>query len=284
MTVGIYKLNFIGTNKVYIGQSVDINKRYVRHIATLKAGTSSIKLQSAYETYGTPTLEVLVECTVKELDQFEIEAIDIYQSFSNGFNSTPGGSIPNQGSSRYSKEELYSVLYLLGVPGVSLKSVSEYTGVSFRVINHIANLESHIWMKDEYPSEYAKIVQIHSTKEGRRGAHMLGIEYPTIYSPEGIPYSVKHVNNFAIEHGLLQPKLYEVLKGTRGHHLGWHLEGYTKEPNYPTIVSPDGVEFSIEYGKLKNFAKEHGLTHPLLHKMIRGNSLSHKGWKLASKI
>lgn len=283
MTTGIYKLGFSNTDKVYIGQATNIEARYKRHLSSLKLRTASCKLQYAYDTYGDPLLEILVECAVQELDQLEIEAISIYNSHSNGFNSTDGGSIPNRAASKYSKEELYHVLCLLGVEGLSLKQISDDTGVSIRVVSHISNLESHLWLKDDYPEEYAKMKHIHDNV-GRNSAYMTGIRYPTIYSPEGIPYSVKHVSNFAIEHGLLQPKLYEVLKGTRSHHLGWHLEGYTKEPNYPTIVSPDGIEFSIEYGKLKSFAKEHGLTHPLLHKMIRGNSLSHKGWKLASKI
>ena len=51
MTTGIYQLVFKGTDKVYIGQSIDIEHRYKGHISCLQLGKGVSKLQNAYNIY-----------------------------------------------------------------------------------------------------------------------------------------------------------------------------------------------------------------------------------------
>ena len=67
MITGIYALKFIGTNKVYIGQSIDIQKRFLAHIYTLSNNRGSAKLQEAYNTFGKPYVDIILECSKEEL-------------------------------------------------------------------------------------------------------------------------------------------------------------------------------------------------------------------------
>jgi predicted GIY-YIG superfamily endonuclease len=67
MTSGIYKLKFEGTSKVYIGQSVNIEKRFKEHIRSLKNRTSAKKLLSGFDTFGHPSIVILEECKDKDL-------------------------------------------------------------------------------------------------------------------------------------------------------------------------------------------------------------------------
>lgn len=285
MTTGIYKLSFTGTDKVYIGQSFNCEARLTQHLNKLSKGLGKGKLQEAYNIYGTPSMEILLECTNSELNESEIEAIEIYDSYNKGLNSTIGGSCPQvlngafNANAKYSEEDYWNVLYFLGIPGYSWKYISEETGVSEYVVSHISSLESHGWLKEKFPVEYKKVEEIHNSI-GRMSAFMQGINYPKILSPEGLLYEVHHVTNFAKEHNLLQPKLHEVLTGTRKTHRGWHLETYTPKEDYPPILAPDGNIYVIPYSGAADFARNHTLTHTHLHSVLTGKQKSHKGWRL----
>lgn len=87
MTIGIYRLIFPNTDKCYIGQSVNIERRYMQHLRSFELSSASAKLQNAYNMYGKPKLDILLDSIeVSELDTCENEAIEIFDSFHNGFN------------------------------------------------------------------------------------------------------------------------------------------------------------------------------------------------------
>ena len=46
MTIGIYLLRFNGTHKVYVGQSINIEKRYTDHLYVLKRGLGTYKMHA----------------------------------------------------------------------------------------------------------------------------------------------------------------------------------------------------------------------------------------------
>jgi len=224
MTVGIYKLNFFNTEKCYIGQSVNIENRIIAHKSSFKKGTASPKLQAAYHTYGYKGYEIILECQADELDDIEKEAIEIFSSIEDGFNALNGASVPcNYGiyniNSQYAEETYYNILQLLGQtdPVLTVRNISETLNVSLYVVRHIAALESHTWLKDKYPEEYKKVIERKSIK------YNFGIQHKKLVSPTGEIHEVKNVSHFARLHGLLQPKVSDVLNGRRNHHRGWTL-------------------------------------------------------------
>jgi hypothetical protein len=225
MTTGIYILRFNNTEKVYIGQSLDIEDRFIKHKSAFNRGVAAPKLQQGFNTYGMPTLEILVECSTSDLNTYEKEAIEIFNAVDGGFNTLRESGNPimfgeKSGSARYTNEQYILVLRLLvqKTPTLSKREVEEITGISIYTIRHIAALESHCWLSEICPNEYAELVRIKQELP-----YYYGKQYPPVKSPKGIVYEIKHVTNFAKEHGLLQPKLTEVLKGTRNHHKGWSL-------------------------------------------------------------
>ena len=224
MTIGIYKLVFSNTDKVYVGQSNCIEKRWISHNSTLRLNKGAIKLQEAYDTYGLSHYEILCECTIEELDEAELEAIEIYDSYYSGFNGTPYSTGPayngeDNPSALESNETYKEVLRLLvhDKPSLSKKEVSELLNVSIYTVRHIASLETHMWLKEEMPDEYSKLEKLKSKKYYR------GNQYPQLVSPEGVVFEITHITNFAKEHGLSQPKVTEIMKGTRTTHKGWRL-------------------------------------------------------------
>ena len=94
--IGIYKITNTVNGKIYVGQSIDIARRWEDHIN--KKGQNSL-ISQAIKKYGFKafTFEVLEECTQNELDDLEQYWIDFYDSCNNGYNLTLGG----QGSPKY---------------------------------------------------------------------------------------------------------------------------------------------------------------------------------------
>jgi len=231
MLCGIYILKFTGTNKVYVGQSVDINRRFAVHLRKLKNGSANYKLQAAYETLGTPVLEVLCECDRSELNATEEEAFEIYDSINNGYNIATKPDIhlegPENGGAKYTKNEIEEVFELLLDVNNRYIDIHYITGVSVATIRHISNGESHSWLKNAYPDKYATLEDLKGLKRQSAGnsAQSRGIVYPPIISPEGKEYIVTHIANFAKEHGLDPSSLSKVLKRRPSYasHKGWHL-------------------------------------------------------------
>lgn len=236
MTIGIYKLWFNDPDIVYIGQSLNVEYRYKKHIQKLKKGTANVKMQCAYNLHGIPKLEILLEVEDSgDLNDLENEAIKIYNSVKNGYNICETADIhlkgPDNFASKYTEEEIVKVFFLLLDLNNSYKKIEALTGVNISTVRHISNMESHNWLSLRYPKEYdllksfkGKIRQQESNTAIKRG-----IVYPTIISPGGIEYNVTNAAKFAREHGLDPSSLTKVLNRRPKYlsHKGWRLKENT---------------------------------------------------------
>ena len=86
--VGIYKITNKVNNKVYIGQSVDVKRRWRQH----KSCSLKYHLYESFRKYGLNNFifEVVTECKVSQLDELETYYIDLYDSTNpeKGYNQT----------------------------------------------------------------------------------------------------------------------------------------------------------------------------------------------------
>ena len=234
MTIGTYKLSFPNTTKVYIGQAIDIESRYTRHLRYMRQGISSTKLNEAYIKYGIPTYDILVECGQEELDSYEKEAIDIYQAVDYGFNSynEAGGKSSSCGinhyNSKYTKAQLLDTFFLLLNPRNLPIEISKLTEIPVGSINSIARGASHTWVASEYPEEYSQLMSLVGTRTKYvNTSERKGRTYPTIVSPEGIEYSnITNMTAFAKEHNLDYTGLSAVLRKVKNRVSvgGWKLK------------------------------------------------------------
>lgn len=96
--IGIYKITNQIEGKSYIGKSVDIEDRWMRHKS--RAFQKNDKQYNCYLYRSIRkyqlcnfTFEVVEECSIEDLDNKEIFYIDLYDSFykNNGYNMTRGG-------------------------------------------------------------------------------------------------------------------------------------------------------------------------------------------------
>lgn len=91
--IGIYKIENLLNGKVYIGQSVNIEKRWQDHKNRAKSHTASYTITNAMNKYGIDnfSFEVIEQCPIEELDSKEQYWIAYYDSYKNGYNETIGG-------------------------------------------------------------------------------------------------------------------------------------------------------------------------------------------------
>lgn len=92
---GIYKLEDLSSRQIYIGQSVDVRKRWIDHCkAGLGIDASSNKLYRAMSANGVEnfSFELLEQCPKEELNNREKFYIDYYQSVEYGLNEKAGGA------------------------------------------------------------------------------------------------------------------------------------------------------------------------------------------------
>lgn len=89
MICGIYKITNISNNQCYIGQSINIEKRWKDHQRAL----DNYAIHKALRKYGIQnfTFEIIELCKVEELNTKEQYWIKYYNSYINGYNETPGG-------------------------------------------------------------------------------------------------------------------------------------------------------------------------------------------------
>lgn len=102
---GIYCIENKTTGKKYVGQSIDINERWKKHISELNNNSHhNDYLQKSWNKYGSDDFNfyILEYCDISILDDREIYYIDLYNTLdrNNGYNLKTGG----QSSNNYSEE------------------------------------------------------------------------------------------------------------------------------------------------------------------------------------
>ena len=111
MTIGIYKLQW--DEVVYIGQSVNVEKRIKTHMNNLvKSKHSNKAMQSMYDTWGPPNFAGLIcEVNEHELNSAEVHFIEEFNSYHAGLNGNTGGGTRTGGELDRSWTPEYSVSY-----------------------------------------------------------------------------------------------------------------------------------------------------------------------------
>lgn len=91
--IGIYKITNTNNEKVYIGQSTNIEERWKQHKQAIQTSDKSWYPLARKESDGVDdfTFEVLQQCKASELDELEDYWVNYYKSYVNGYNQTKDG-------------------------------------------------------------------------------------------------------------------------------------------------------------------------------------------------
>lgn len=95
MNAGIYKIKCIPSNKVYIGQSIDVENRFNTHLNELKNNTHcNTEMQNDFNTYGAVNFKfkVIASCEPEVLNCLEKYYIQKYRDLNRSYNIKSGGA------------------------------------------------------------------------------------------------------------------------------------------------------------------------------------------------
>lgn len=304
MTVGIYMLSWPQTHKVYIGQSeVSIEDRFAKHCRDLRNETHSIKMNAAYQEFGLPTIEIIEECSIEQLDARENYHIKLWNAVDDGFNTmycatkgTSGLHGEAHPASKYLDKQLLQVLDLLiDDSNFTQKEISNITGVSTSVIADISSCRQYNRILKLHPDKHNKLLQLKYTRNSGDASgtskytndQIIEAFHLLVDSPEYTQEKIQELTNVSksaismISCGrghvwlcTLFPEKYAELMSIRGKRSSAKLQGLV----FPSILSPKNILHTVD--SLTDFSKAHGLDPSALRKVLTGGRVSHKGWKL----
>ncbi len=225
MTIGIYALYWEEQDLIYIGQSVNIEKRFKDHLYKLRTKThSNYKVLSTYEQYGTPTFNIVETCTLSKLDEAEIFWTNEFNSKDNGLNIIDAGHSLNglqHARSTYSKLQILQVFRINTLHEYSCLTgaqIALLVGVNKSLVAGIRCGQSHKWLQEKYPYLYKRMGNIQRPSIGAAIAK----EY-CLLSPDNKLTQIGNLDKFSKENGLDPSAMYKVVKGIRKQHKGWRL-------------------------------------------------------------
>ena len=147
--IGIYKIENLINHKIYIGQSIRIERRWTEHCN--KNGKSIIS--KAIQKYGKQnfSFQVIEECEPERLNELEEYYIKKYNSIiPNGYNII---DIIDGESSSYvflTKEDVSSIIEDIK-NDINFSSIAEKYDISIRSIYSINNGSTHYQKEEKYP-------------------------------------------------------------------------------------------------------------------------------------
>lgn len=148
--IGIYKYQNKINGRIYIGQSLDIDRRYKQHLYdAANRPDRGTGVDLAIKKYGIENFDFMIieECPVELLDEREKYWIAYYNSFLDGYNRTPGGSVlrgNEHPKAILNEDEVWEIreLYGMKVKRSDVFKMFQDTGITERGFLKIWNCET----------------------------------------------------------------------------------------------------------------------------------------------
>lgn len=224
--IGIYALYWEIPELVYIGQSVDIPRRFVSHKYKFSTNTHIMYLQNIYTKYGTPKCIILEECSIVELDSLEtcwISDFDTVNYLSTGQGGRIGYESPKCAAT---KQQIIDTAKLLLDPSISDETILSNTGVSKGTLESIKYRKRHSWLKEECPEVWEQLSKVKRFTKGQLTRYKTNV---LLKDPFGKIHEVSNLSKFAVDNNLNKGHLCSLARGEVSHHKGWKLIENRKE-------------------------------------------------------
>lgn len=150
MSCGVYKIENLINGKVYIGQSINIKRRWRAHRTSKKQ--SSLLSKDIFK-YGVKNFSfcILEECDEGDLHQRERFYVKQFNSFYNGYNMTTGGAGSHNHELKLSNDDILEIHLLLKESEMSQQCISDIFNVGEDTISEINKGKSRRLESITYP-------------------------------------------------------------------------------------------------------------------------------------
>jgi hypothetical protein len=301
--IGIYALLWEQEGSIYIGQSQNIDIRFKEHVKALSRNsvTYNSKLQDKFNQLGSPKLMVLEECSLLELDTKEVGWIKEFDAINAGLNIAFWGTGITRGtigpSAVYTKYQILKAFSLLYRTLDTLTHISNRSSVSTNMLTHISAGSCHVWLQEDYPTQYAIMIGNISLriKRNQQGSGIQDTKmYPPLQDEQGNVFYITNVMEFCKNNADLSllsiSNLYAVLNGNRKTHKGFSLVDKnitTKTTKVTYVVSSPTGEIHT-FTNISEFCRDNTLlqenasaSRKGISSLLRRGRPAYKGWKLA---
>lgn len=153
--IGIYKITNKVNGKCYIGQAVDIERRWRKHKSAYKNPQSpnyDYPLYRAMRKYGIEnfTFETLEECEAKDLNDKEVFYIAKFNCYEDGYNQTKGGDTHDH-FLKLSQDDVVEIIHRLKTTTDTPAIIAEDFCVGATTIHYINIGECYKQDNETYP-------------------------------------------------------------------------------------------------------------------------------------
>lgn len=155
MSMGIYKIENLINHKIYIGQSIHIEKRWQQHC---QLSSNSI-IAKAIQKYGKEnfSFQILEECSEQDLDEKELFYIKSYRSLiPNGYNVTDYIDGQRRIYNNYDKETLYQIIADIKDTDMSFQDIAAKYNLDISMIYYLNRGDYHTLEEFTYPLREVK--------------------------------------------------------------------------------------------------------------------------------
>jgi hypothetical protein len=191
----IYKITNNINNKAYIGLTTQgLSRRWTEHVYRFKLGERDHKLYQAMRKHGIRNFKKEIICCAVDKDflpNLEIEFIEKFDSFNNGYNMTCGGDV-----------------------------VSDETR---RKLSKIFKGRKITWYDKILKSRRANPERKDPKDFVPRGSKNVNSKSYRVIFPDGKNMVFRGLRQFCRQHNLSHNLLLSTLKGTQTHHKGYVL-------------------------------------------------------------
>jgi group I intron endonuclease len=195
----IYIILNTRNNKIYIGQTQDIRRRWAKHRSELNLNKHPNRhLQAAWNKYGAKAFrfKILERCAVDQLDEREQHFLNIYMVKENCYNrSSEAGTVRGIKRSPESRKRLSEAL--------KGHKISDETRAKIGASNK---------GKSKGVKRDKKLVDANAERSRKDWI---------LTDPDGLEYRVHGLTEFCLEHGLNANAFSRVAGGKWPHHKGW---------------------------------------------------------------
>jgi hypothetical protein len=227
MTIGIYAIYFEKLDKIYIGQSQSIEQRFIAHKSLFNKGHYNYKMAEAYSKDSSPYYQILLQCSIAELNANEVFYINEFNSIKEGLNLLHGGDagVPGyySGKCKNTREELELAFNLLTDTNLLKSDIISMSNVSSSVIDSIITGTRHMWLHEYYP-EISKLVKANRYNRFQNAQeNRYKIDVVLIF-PDGLEVPCNNGAKLARQFNLNVGHLNAVIRGAELQHKGWKLK------------------------------------------------------------